>query len=134
MNIGPKKVTFAKYNLKKWTMDVDYKKTKRMKEPTEIIDMREKNIEEELVNKHEETYTKKELCDKRMASRDLAIQGLCNPFMFKNDYVSMICKYCLYLHGFISINNILTQLHNTILSDNNKPTTIAFLRNVQDFR
>ena len=87
MNIGPKKVTFAKYNLKKWTMDVDYKKTKRMKEPTEIIDMREKNIEEELINKHEETYTKKELCDKRMASRDLAIQGLCNPFMFNNNYL-----------------------------------------------
>ena len=87
MNVGPKKVTFAKYNLKKWTMDTDYQKTERIKEPTEIIDMREKNIEEELVNKHEETYTKKELCDKRMASRDLAIQGLCNPFMIENNYL-----------------------------------------------
>ena len=97
MNVGPKKVTFAKYNLKKWTMDADYKKTKRIKEPPEIIDMREKNIEEELVNKHEETYTKKELCDKRMASRDLAIQGLCNPFMFKNDYLEDLTNQDQYL-------------------------------------
>ena len=83
-----KKVTFAKYNLTKWTIDEDIcEKTKRNKEITEIIDMREKNIEEELVNKHEETFTKKELCDKRMASRDLAIQGLCNPFMFNNNYL-----------------------------------------------
>ena len=58
-----KKVTFAKYNLTKWTIDEDIcEKTKRNKEITEIIDMREKNIEEELVNKHEETFTKKELC------------------------------------------------------------------------
>ena len=97
MKIGPKKVTFAKYNLKKWTMDVEYEKTKRIKEPTERIDMREKNIEEELVNKHEETYTKKELCDKRMASRDLAIQGLCNPFMFKNDYLEDLNNQDQYL-------------------------------------
>ena len=87
MNKG-KKVTFAKYNLKKWTIDEDIcEKTKRKKEIPEIIDMHEKNIEEELVNKHEDTFTKKELCDKRMASRDLAIQGLCNPFMFNNDYL-----------------------------------------------
>ena len=87
MNKG-KKVTFAKYNLKKWTIDEDVcEKTKRNKEIPEIIDMREKNIEEELVNKHEEIFTKKELCDKRMASRDLAIQGLCNPFMFNNNYL-----------------------------------------------
>ena len=97
MKVGPKKVTFAKYNLKKWTMDTDYQKTERIKEPTEIIDMREKNIEEELVNKHEETYTKKELCDKRMASRDLAIQGLCNPFMFKNDYLEDLNNQDQYL-------------------------------------
>ena len=97
MNIGPKKVTFAKYNLKKWTMDVDYEKTKRINEPTERIDMREKNIEEELVSEHEETYSKKELCDKRMASRDLAIQGLCNPFMFKNDYLEDLTNQDQYL-------------------------------------
>ena len=97
MKVGPKKVTFAKYNLKKWTMDVDYQKTKRIKEPVEIIDMREKNIEEELVNKHEDTFTKKELCDKRMASRDLAIQGLCNPFMFKNDYLEDLTNQDQYL-------------------------------------
>ena len=97
MNKG-KKVTFAKYNLQKWTIDEDVcEKTKRNKEIPEIIDMREKNIEEELVNKHEETYTKKELCDKRMASRDLAIQGLCNPFMFKNDYLEDLNNQDQYL-------------------------------------
>jgi hypothetical protein len=97
MNKG-KKVTFAKYNLQKWTIDEDvYEKTKRKKEPPEIIDMREKNIEEELVNEHEETYSKKELCGKRMASRDLAIQGLCNPFMFKNDYLEDLTNQDQYL-------------------------------------
>ena len=89
MNVGPKRVTFAKYNLKKWhpSIEVEYKKTPR-NEKKEIIDMRElPPIETELVQKHEKTYTKKELCDKRMASRDLAIQGLCNPFMIENNYL-----------------------------------------------
>ena len=85
-----KKVTFSKYNLRKWypSVETEYKKTLRIKKEEKIIDMREKpEIEEELVKTHEKTYTKKELCDKRMASRDLAIQGLCNPFMKKNDYL-----------------------------------------------
>ena len=88
MNTGPKKVTFARYSLKKWhpSVEVEYKKTMRNKKP-EIIDMRDTPIEEELVQKHEKTYTKKELCDKRMASRDLAIQGLCNPFLYENNYL-----------------------------------------------
>ena len=93
-----KKVTFAKYNLKKWTIDEDiYEKSGRNKETRNIIDMRNKNIEEELVQEHEETYSKKELCDKRMASRDLAIQGLCNPFMFKNDYLEDLTNQDQYL-------------------------------------
>jgi len=97
MNID-KKVTFAKYNLTKWTIDMDiYKKTERNKETRKIIDMRNKNIEEELVQEHEEIYSKKELCDKRMASRDLAIQGLCNPFMFKNDYLEDLINQDQYL-------------------------------------
>ncbi len=90
MNVGPKRVTFAKYNLKKWqpSIEVEYKKTLRTEKKSEIIDMREKPpIEEELVKTHEKTYTKKELCDKRMASRDLAIQGLCNPFLYENNYL-----------------------------------------------
>ena len=90
MNVGPKRVTFAKYNLKKWhpSTEVEYKKTLRTEKKSEIIDMREKPpIEEELVKTHEKTYTKKELCDKRMASRDLAIQGLCNPFLYENNYL-----------------------------------------------
>ena len=90
MNVGPKRVTFAKYYLKKWqpSIEVEYKKTLRTEKKSEIIDMREKPpIEEELVKTHEKTYTKKELCDKRMASRDLAIQGLCNPFLYENNYL-----------------------------------------------
>ena len=88
MNIGPKKVTFAKYNLKKWTMDVDYEKTKRINEPTERIDMREKNIEEELIQNHEKMHSnKKELSSQRMAQRDMIIQGLINPYMFENNYL-----------------------------------------------
>ena len=89
MNIGPKRVTFAKYNLKKWhpSVELEYKKTMRNDKKPDIIDMRDKPIEEEVVQKHETTYTKKELCDKRMANRDLAIQGLCNPFMIENNYL-----------------------------------------------
>ena len=90
MKVGPKKVTFAKYNLKKWhpSIEAEYKKTLRTEKKKEVIDMREKpQIEEELVKTHEKTYTKKELCDKRMASRDLAIQGLCNPFLYENNYL-----------------------------------------------
>jgi hypothetical protein len=89
MNKGPKKVTFAKYNLKKWhpIEELEYKKTMRNEKKPDVVDMRDTPIEEELVQQHEKTYTKKELCDKRMANRDLAIQGLCNPFMIKNDYL-----------------------------------------------
>ncbi len=89
MNNHQKRVTFAKYNLKIWhpSVEQNYKKTLRT-EKKEIIDMREKPvIEEELINIHENTYTKKELCDKRMANRDLAIQGLYNPFMIENNYL-----------------------------------------------
>tara|TARA_R110001592_G_scaffold98172_1_gene280632 strand:- start:1392 stop:1721 length:330 start_codon:yes stop_codon:yes gene_type:complete len=86
-----KKVTFSKYNLQKWypSVENEYKKTLRgTKNNEKMIDMRDKPpIEEELIQTHEKTYTKKELCDKRMANRDLAIQGLCNPFMKKNDYL-----------------------------------------------
>ena len=53
----------------------------------DVIDMRDTPIEEEIVQQRETTYTKKELCDKRMANRDLAIQGLCNPFMIENNYL-----------------------------------------------
>ena len=95
-----KKVTFSKYNLRKWypSVESEYKKTLRTKKEEKIIDMREKlGVEEELVKTHEKTYTKKELCDKRMASRDLAIQGLCNPFMKKNDYLEDLSNQDNYL-------------------------------------
>jgi len=85
---GPKKVTFAKYNLKKWIPETDEEFKKTPRRELRPIDMREKpEIEEQLVKTHEDIYTKKELCDKRMASRDLAIQGLCNPFMVENNYL-----------------------------------------------
>jgi len=85
---GPKKVTFAKYNLKKWIPEVEEEFKKTPRKELVPIDMREKpEIEQELIKTHEDTYSKKELCDKRMASRDLAIQGLCNPFMVGNNYL-----------------------------------------------
>ena len=95
---GPKKVTFAKYNLKKWMPETEEEFKKTPRKEMQPIDMREKpEIEEELVKTHEDIYTKKELCDKRMASRDLAIQGLCNPFMFKNDYLEDLTNQDQYL-------------------------------------
>ena len=38
MNVGPKRVTFAKYNLKKWhpSTEVEYKKTLRTEKKSEI--------------------------------------------------------------------------------------------------
>lgn len=78
------------YNLKKWESKEKSKilKTKREKK---IIDMREKNIEEELINKHEKIYSnKKDLSNQRMASRDLIIQGLINPYLFENNYLDDI--------------------------------------------
>ena len=51
-----KKVTFSKYNLRKWypSVESEYKKTLRTKKEEKIIDMREKpEIEEELVKTHE---------------------------------------------------------------------------------
>ena len=84
-----KKVRFVKYNLKRWvpTAEVEYDKTPR-KEKTETIDMRDKNIEEELIQNHEKMHSnKKELSSQRMAQRDMIIQGLINPYMFKNNYL-----------------------------------------------
>ena len=85
-----KRVKFSKYVVKKWESknSEKYEKTERKKE---IIDMREKNIEEELINKHEQMHNnKKELSNQRMASRDMIIQGLINPYLFDNNYVTDI--------------------------------------------
>ena len=85
-----KRVKFSKYVIKKWESknNEKYDKTERKKE---IIDMREKNIEEELIQKHEKIHNnKKELSNQRMASRDLIIQGLINPYLFDNDYLDDI--------------------------------------------
>mgnify|MGYP001351888706 CR=1 FL=1 len=85
-----KKVIFSKYILKKWESKnkEEIFKTKREKH---IIDMREKNIEEELIQKHEKLHNnKKELSNQRMASRDLIIQGLINPYLFDNNYLDDI--------------------------------------------
>lgn len=78
------------YNLKKWEKkdNIEILKTKREKK---IIDMREKNIEEELIVKHEKIYSnKKDLSNQRMASRDLIIQGFINPYLFENNYLDDI--------------------------------------------
>lgn len=78
------------YNLKKWEKkdNIEILKTKREKK---IIDMREKNIEEELIGKHEKIYSnKKDLSNQRMASRDLIIQGFINPYLFENNYLDDI--------------------------------------------
>jgi hypothetical protein len=83
-----KEVSFSKYNLIKWSKDNEkYAKTKRKNESS-TIDMRDKNIEEELIQNHEKIHNnKKELCSQRMAQRDMIIQGLINPYMFKNNYL-----------------------------------------------
>ena len=83
-----KQVTFSKYRLTKWTKDSeDYSKTERVKK-NKTIDMRDKNIEEELIQNHEKMHgNKKELCSQRMAQRDMIIQGLINPYMFNNNYL-----------------------------------------------
>lgn len=85
-----KKVKLSKYVIRKWESKNNdkYDKTERKKEQ---IDMREKNIEEELINKHEKIHNnKKELSNQRMASRDMIIQGLINPYLFDNNYVTDI--------------------------------------------
>tara|TARA_B100000035_G_scaffold157816_1_gene134529 strand:- start:37575 stop:37895 length:321 start_codon:yes stop_codon:yes gene_type:complete len=80
----------SKYVIKRWeSKNIEkYQKTERNKE---IIDMREKNIEEELVQQHEKIHNnKKALSNQRMASRDMIIQGLINPYLFDNNYVNDI--------------------------------------------
>ena len=98
MNNGKKRVTFAKYKLKKWSIIGEkYEKTIRKPKDVKVIDMREKNIEEELIQEHEEIYNKKEECSKRMANRDLAIHGLINPYMFNNNYLEDLSNQDQYL-------------------------------------
>ena len=107
-----KSVTFCKYNLKKWKKDEKYEKTSRLKKQTETVDMRDKNIEEELIMKHKEDYmNKKELCSHRMSGRDMVIQGLINPYMYNNDYVDDIKTQDSFLRP---------QDSNTKRKDNNK--------------
>ncbi len=86
--MNKKEVSFSKYNLIKWSKDTEKcVKTKRNNN-SDTVDMREKNIEEELIQNHEKMHSnKKELCSQRMAQRDMIIQGLINPYMFKNNYL-----------------------------------------------
>jgi len=70
------------------------------------------NIEEELVNKHEANYgNKREICSKRMACRDLAIQGVINPYMYGNNYLEDLKNQDSYLRP---------QDSNTKMETNNK--------------
>ena len=85
-----KRVTFAKYTIHRWEPEINekFEKTKR---ENNLIDMREKNIEEELIQKHERIHSnKKDLSNQRMASRVLIIQGLINPYLFENNYINDI--------------------------------------------
>lgn len=83
-----KRVTFKPvYTLKKWTKDEKIEKSFR-----ETLDAKEENIEEAVVREHEHNYTveknnKREICSRRMAQRDLMIQGLINPYLGKNNYI-----------------------------------------------
>lgn len=83
-----KKVTFKQmYKFKKWTKDEKIEKTFR-----ETLKTKEENIEELAVREHEHEYTveknnKREISSKRMAQRDLVIQGFINPYLGKNNYI-----------------------------------------------
>ena len=83
------------YILLKWKPDVDYENKKSWRD---IIDMREKNIEEELIQNHEQTYgNKREICSQRLACRDKIIHGTINPFMIKNNYLDDLTNQDIYL-------------------------------------
>jgi len=92
------RVTFKPmYNLTKWKKEEKIEKSWR-----EIIDMREENIEEVAVRKHEDNYNveknnKREIASKRMAQRDLMIQGLVNPYLGKKNYINHIDNQDTYL-------------------------------------
>ena len=94
-----KKVKFSEYNLIKWKLnDEKYMKTYRSKkEKDDVIDMREKNIEEEVINNYENSYSKKEICSHRMSNRDMIIQGLINPYMYSNNYLDDLKNQDTYL-------------------------------------
>ena len=75
------------YILKKWKSSIKEEINKSKRE-RKIIDMREKNIEEELINEHEKLHkNKKDLTNQRMAGRDMIIHGLINPYLYDNNYL-----------------------------------------------
>ena len=96
MNIQKKVRFMPQYEYLKWNPDKNYKLEKSWRG---IVDMRENpNIEEELVKKHEDAYgNKREICSRRLASRDMAIHGVINPFMFNNNYLEDLQNQDSYL-------------------------------------
>ena len=92
-----KKVRFApQYDLLKWCPDKQYQQEKSWRER---IDMGGRiNIEEELINNHEQNFgNKRDICSKRLACRDMVIQGVINPYMFGNDYLEDLQNRDTYL-------------------------------------
>ena len=79
MNKGPKRVTFAKYNLKKWqpSVEVEYKKTLRNNKPHEVVDMRDKPIEEEL--------EALQVAENMIVNEEVSLQAACDWLEYKTD-------------------------------------------------
>ena len=70
------------------------------KSPRQIIDMREKNMELEIVNKCDgiiEAENKREICSKRLFERHHVIQSNKNPFLSNNNYLEDINNEMTYL-------------------------------------
>tara|TARA_X000000950_G_scaffold261398_1_gene331616 strand:+ start:476 stop:775 length:300 start_codon:yes stop_codon:yes gene_type:complete len=63
------------------------------KSPRQTIDMREKDVELEIVNKCDgiiEAENKREICSKRLFERQHVIQSNKNPFLSNNNYLEDI--------------------------------------------
>jgi hypothetical protein len=73
----------------KWNKgESSIKKTTR-----KVLDMRQKNIEEEIVEKCDniiEAENKREICSKRLLERQHVIQSNKNPFLSNNNYLEDI--------------------------------------------
>ena len=80
----------------KWNKnDIQMKKTSR-----KTLDMREKNIEEEIIEKCSnimDVENKREACNARMTDRQHIIQSNINPFMSNNNYLEDINNETQYL-------------------------------------
>jgi hypothetical protein len=70
------------------------------KSPRQMIDMREKDMELEIVNKCDgiiDAENKREICSKRLFERHHVIQSNKNPFLSNNNYLEDINNEMTYL-------------------------------------